>query len=172
MAEAPDEVAPVTNEVPDRPRPGRRSVLLWVACAAVAVALDGVVGGLVAVVVAAVLLAGLPPRSLGGLGVVALAAVPFAVILQGVPTTQTVSPGFVSATMWPHHLAFAGVVWAGAGAVLDLWPHLASLRESAAAADPVAAREPVASWPVPLRVAVVVGVAIAAAVASVAVMGA
>ncbi len=124
------------SEVSDAPEtelgralPSARSLGAWLVLLGVAVALDGLVGGLVAVVVGAVLLARLPARILGALGSVALLAVPITVVIQGVPTPAEVSPAFVTRSLVPHHLTFAGLVWAGAWAVLDLLPHLVSSPE-------------------------------------------
>jgi hypothetical protein len=96
----------------------------WVLVAGVAVALDGLVGGLALVLVAAVLLADLPTRVLGALGVLCLALVPVAIIADGVPSAREISPAVVTRSLVPHHLAFAGVVLVGAFALIDLAPHL------------------------------------------------
>lgn len=113
-----------------------RSVGSWTVLLGAAVLLDGVVGGLVVVVVGAVALARLPWRILGGLGVVALVAVPLVVLGLGLPATDEVSPTFVSRSLAPHHLAFAGLVWVGAWAVLDLLPHIAAAAAAPHPDDP------------------------------------
>lgn len=117
---APDE-APVA---PVRPRPRARSIGIWLVLTGLAVALDGLVGGLTLVVVAAVLLAGLSIRVLGGLGVALLVLAPIAFLVEGVPTAADISPAVVTRSLLPHHLTFAGLVLVGAFAVLDLAPHL------------------------------------------------
>lgn len=161
--------APSAPSAPARRRPEGRGPLPWAAIGAWLVfagactALDGLVGLGVAVVVAAVLLAGLPRRILGALGCGALALVPVVVLARGLPDRDEVSPFFVAGSLWPHHLAFAGVVWAGCWAVLDL-------RERLAAAPP----EPVAPAPgrppLPVAVAIVVLVALVAGGATIAVL--
>jgi hypothetical protein len=90
----------------------------------VAVALDGIVGGLTLVVVAAILLAGLPTRVIGALGVLCLALVPVAIIIDGIPSDREISPALITRSLLPHHLAFAGVVLVRAFALIDLAPHL------------------------------------------------
>ena len=123
--------APSTNptadldEVPVGPtRPSLRAVGAWLLLIGVAAALDGLVGGLTVVVVAAVLLAGLPTRLLGLLGVLCLAGAPIAVMVRGVPTSEEISPAFVVRSLLPHHLTFAGLVLVCAFALIDLAPHL------------------------------------------------
>jgi len=109
----------------DGPSPKRWcAVVCWLALLVGAIALDGWVGGVVAVVVAVVLAARLSPRVLGALGVVAIFGSLVAVLVDGVPSPSEVSPAFVSRSLLPHHLMFAGLVWVGAWAVLDLVPHL------------------------------------------------
>ncbi|MEZ5204674.1 MAG: hypothetical protein R2701_09930 [Acidimicrobiales bacterium] len=103
----------------ERAAPSLRAGGAWLVFAAVAVALDGAVGGAVAVAVAAILLAGLPRTVLGGAGVAALAAVPVAVLANGLPADDEVSPEFVVGSLWPHHLMFVGLVLVGTWAVLD-----------------------------------------------------
>lgn len=145
-----------------------RSVGSWTVLLGAAVLLDGVVGGLVVVVVGAVALARLPWRILGGLGVVALVAVPLVVLGLGLPATDEVSPTFVSRSLAPHHLAFAGLVWVGAWAVLDLLPHIAA---AAAAPHPDDPRPAPTSRRRRLAGAVLVAVvAVGAVAASVAVL--
>jgi hypothetical protein len=116
----------VATEVADgrRPRPSGWAIGAWVLLTGVAVALDGLVGGLTLVLVAAVLLAGLPVRLIGALGVLCLVLVPVAVIVDGIPSAQEVSPELITRSLLPHHLAFAGVVLVCAFAVIDLLPHL------------------------------------------------
>lgn len=101
---------------------GRRAGALgvWCVLTGLAVALDGVTGAVVGVLVAAVLLARLSPRLLGGLGVASLVGVPLEVMARGVPKPADVSPFFVAGSLWPHHLMFAGLALVGSGAVLDL----------------------------------------------------
>ncbi len=120
VASPPDdaEVAPV------RPRPSARAVGIWLVLTGLAVALDGLVGGLTLVIIAVVLLAGISIRVLGGLGVILLALAPIAFLVEGVPTADDISPAIVIRSLLPHHLTFAGLVLVGAFAVLDLAPHL------------------------------------------------
>ena len=106
------------------PRPSWRAVGGWILLVGVAVALDGLVGGLTLVVIAAVLLAGLAPRVIGALGVLLLVLAPIAVVVEGVPSASEISPAFVSRSLLPHHLTFAGLVLVSAFALLDLVPHL------------------------------------------------
>ena len=101
-----------------------RPVGAWVALFGLCVVLDGVVGAAVAVLVGALLLARVPVRWLGVAGVVALAIVPIVVPGGGLPGTGEVSPTFVSRTLVPHHLTFAGLVLASCWAVLELVPRL------------------------------------------------
>ena len=101
-----------------------RAVIAWLVLTGIAVALDGLVGGLALVVVAAVVLAGLSPKVLGALGTVLLVLVPVAIFIRGVPTAAEVSPAFVTRSLVPHHLTFAGLILVCAGALLDVWPHL------------------------------------------------
>lgn len=115
-----------------RALPAWRPLGAWVLLLAVTVALDGLVGGLAAVVVGAVLLARLPARIVGALGSVALLAVPIVVVILGIPTAEEVSPAFVTRSLVPHHLTFVGLVWAGSWAVLDLLPHLVATPEPVA----------------------------------------
>ncbi|WP_421121053.1 hypothetical protein ACE2AJ_07205 [Aquihabitans daechungensis] len=125
---------PVPGEGVTRPpRPSLWAVGGWLLLVGLAVALDGPVGGFTMVAIAAVLLAGLPTRLIGGLGVLLLALTPVAIILEGIPTDREISPEFVTRSLLPHHLAFAGLVLVGAFALIDLAPHL---RDWAAAERP------------------------------------
>jgi hypothetical protein len=160
-ADGPDVAAPAQGDAAEAPRPARlparpswRSVGGWLVLVGAAVALDGPVGGLALVFVAAVLLAGLSPRIVGGVGVALLVLAPLAVILEGLPSESQVSPAFVSRSLLPHHLTFAGLVLVSAYALIDLIPHL---RAWAAGAHPAPAEGP------PLGTAL--GVAITALVA-------
>ena len=121
---APPDSAAVPDAAPRPPRPRLRAVGGWLLLVGIAVALDGVVGGLALVFVAAVLLAGLPPRLIGGLGVALLVAAPIAIIIEGIPTTSEISPAFVTRSLIPHHLTFAGLILVCAFALIDLGPHL------------------------------------------------
>lgn len=130
----PTPVSPVSGDIGDpapgaapTPAPARASLRAagaWVLLVGVAVALDGMIGGLALVVVAAVLLAGLPTRLLGALGVGLLVLVPVAVVVDGIPTGGEISPAFVLRSLVPHHLTFAGLVLVCAYALIDLAPHL------------------------------------------------
>lgn len=143
---------------PERSRwRGALAVLGWLALIAIGVALDGLVGGLAMVAVAAVLLAKVSPRALGAAGVLALVAVPVALIIQGIPTAADVSPAIVSETLVPHHLMFVGLVLCSAGAVLEMRPHLAEWRASAVRSD--------ADLDGPPPLGVLVGVAVTSVVA-------
>lgn len=164
--EAADDAAVVELE-PRRALPSLWSLGAWLVLLGVTVALDGLVGGLVAVVVGAVLLARLSPRILGALGTLALLGVPVAVLVQGVPTPEEVSPLFVTRSLVPHHLTFAGLVWAGAWAVLDLLPHLVTAAETA---DPLDGAPPSAPVDRVLAAVVVLAVAIGAVLACAAVL--
>jgi hypothetical protein len=147
------------------------------ALAVVATALDGAPGALAAVIVAATVLAGVRPRSVGLVGLLALAATPVVVLLDGVPSRNEVSPAFVSRSMWPHHLTFVGFVLLGAAVVMELGPALrAHLHDDvvppgvpADAPDaPVAG--PLGRAPASLRVALVVVVALGALAACIGVL--
>lgn len=135
----------------------------WLLFAGACTALAGVAGLAAAVVVAAVLLARLPHRVLGALGVVALAAVPLVVVGRGLPSEAEVSPFFVSGSLWPHHLAFGGLVLVGAWAVLDVRRRLAG-----GTLDPVPAPPP--RPPLAIGVAIVALVALGAVAATLAVL--
>lgn len=121
VPEAPADGAP---ELPVRP--SLRVVGAWLLIVGVAVALDGLVGGLTVVAIAAVLLAGLPTRWIGGLGVLLLALAPVAFLVEGVPSASDVSPALVIRSLLPHHLTFAGLVLVSAYALIDVIPHLRS----------------------------------------------
>lgn len=144
----------------------RRGLGAWLLFAGACVALDGAVGGAVAVLVAAVVLAGLPRRLLAVAGLVALAAVPVAVVGRGLPTDDEVSPAFVVGSLVPHHLMFAGLVLVGTWAVLDL-AHRRRAGEPAVAVPPIPPRLPLG-----LGLAIVAIVAVGAIAASVAVLAA
>ena len=152
-----DPVAPVeveaseaagAEEALDGDLPARRSlpswpgVLAWTAFALTAVLLDGPYGGVVPVIVAAVLLARLPMRVIGGIGVVAIGLVPFSLLLQGVPRPDEISPRFVVDAMAAHHLAFGGLLLVGTWAVLDMWPAMRSTARGAREVPPPAVDEP------------------------------
>jgi hypothetical protein len=107
-----------------RPRLSRRGFVAWVLLTGIAVALDGPTGAAVGVLVLAVFLADAPRRVIGAAGVLALVAAPVAVLVRGVPTDEDVSPAFVTGSLWPHHLVFAGVALLATFVVLDLWDHL------------------------------------------------
>jgi hypothetical protein len=110
------------GRVPTRPSPW--AIGGWLLLVGLAVALDGPVGGFTMVAIAAVLLAGLPKRLIGGLGVVLLVLTPVAIILDGIPADDEISPEIVTRSLLPHHLAFAGLVLVSAFALIDLAPHL------------------------------------------------
>lgn len=105
-------------------RPSWRAVVGWLLLVGAAVALDGLVGGLALVFVAAVLLAGASTRIIGGVGVALLVAAPVAILIEGLPSESQVSPAFVTRSLLPHHLTFAGLVLVCAFALIDLIPHL------------------------------------------------
>lgn len=112
---APTDTEPSTSLRPLLPAAG-----LWLATAGILVALDGPVGAAVAVGIAAVVLAGLPRSVLALVGVVLLASVPIAVLVNGLPADDEVSPQFVVGSLWPHHLTLAGLVLLGSYVVLDV----------------------------------------------------
>jgi hypothetical protein len=162
--------------------PDRSSLVGWAALAVVATALDGAAGAVAAVLVAAALLAGARPRAIGIAGVLALVATPLLVVLDGVPSTAEVSPGFVSRSLWPHHLTFVGFVLIGASVVVELGPalraHLADA-PGAEGGDDHAPPAPDAPGSGPLgrtspavRIALVAATAAGALAACVAVLGA
>jgi hypothetical protein len=153
-------------------RPDAAAVGAWSGLLGVAVLLAGWVGVVGAVCVAAVVLAGLPRRVIGLVGLGSLACVPLFVLLAGLPARSEVSPAFVTDSLWPHRLAFVGLLLVSTWAVLDLGPHLqrggdevGSDRASDGSADP-----PV--LPPAVAVGVVAVVAVGAVVASLAVLGA
>lgn len=160
-----------------RPEPGRvasaRGVAAWLGFVAVLGALDGLPGTTAALVVGVIVLARLPRRWIGLVGVAALVAVPVVVLAGGVPTEAQVSPRFVTRSMWPHHLAFVGLALVCAAAVLELLPSLRSLRRAGVVhaddADLVH-RVPFASMPAWARRAVTAAVALGLLAASVAVL--
>lgn len=158
---------PVPDEVPPPPRAGAASWRLLVgggALCLVGLLLDGGPGLTVGIVVVAVILAGLPRALLGLLGVVALAGVPIAVLWRGLPSGDEISPAFVTGSLVPHHLTFAGLVLVGAWVVLDLAPSL-----KATDVVPVDPREdglvPLPRWSARARIALFAVVAVVSAVA-------
>ncbi len=150
-----------------------RGVAAWVGLVAVLGALDGLPGTAAALVVGVVVLARLPRRWIGRIGVAALVAVPVVVVAGGVPTEAQVSPAFVSRSLWPHHLAFVGLTLVCTAAVLELLPSLRSLRRAGVVhaddADP-GRRAPLASLPLVARGAAVALVAIGLLASCVAVL--
>lgn len=149
------------------PRPTLKAAGVWLVLTGLAVALDGIVGGLTMVVIAAVLLAGASIRLLGGLGVALLALAPIAFLVEGVPTASTISPVLVTRSLLPHHLTFSGLVLVSAFALLDLGPHLQAW---ASAERPVPDDGPPLGTA--LGIAVVAVVAVGALLACRAVLGA
>lgn len=118
---------------PPAPAPfklGWRSVLGWLLYAVFLGVLDGLPGTLAALVVGVVYLARFPKKAIGWLGVACLAAVPVVVVVQGIPTEASVSPKFVSRSLWPHHLTFIGLALVCTAAVIDLVPTLRALRKA------------------------------------------
>lgn len=105
-------------------RPSSSAVLVWIAFALTAGALDGYAGGAAAVLVAAVGLARLPAEWLGRVGVACLALAPVSVLVDGLPSDATVSPGFVTRSLTPHHLVFGGFSLLAAWIVIDVRRHL------------------------------------------------
>lgn len=162
----PDPTAPAAPT--PQPVLTRADLGALVGAAAAAGALDGLIGCISVVTIAVVLLARLPRRLIGLIGVASLAGVPVAVVVQGVPDDASVSPAFVSASMWPHHLAFIGMFLVGVGAVLDVAPQLRSRDGAGEPAGEV--RDPLESWPLLARVAVVVSVALCALAAAILVL--
>lgn len=130
------EVAEVAEQPADHVRaPAERAatargVAAWLALVVLLGALDGLPGTSAALVVGVVVLARLPRRWIGLVGVAALVAVPAVVVAGGVPTEAQVSPAFVTRSMWPHHLAFVGLALVCAAAVLELLPSLRNLRRA------------------------------------------
>ncbi|MFN8018207.1 MAG: hypothetical protein U0P45_08795 [Acidimicrobiales bacterium] len=136
-----------------------RAAAAWTAFALVAVALDGPVGGIVPVIVAAVLLARIQIRAIAALGVVALALAPITVLWGGLPAADEVSPRFVLDNMPAHHLTFAGLLLVGTWAVLDMWPAMHARAKGAQEVPPTPVDQP----PNP---PLVVGIVVVAAVAA------
>ncbi|MCB1038466.1 MAG: hypothetical protein KDA94_02865 [Acidimicrobiales bacterium] len=156
----------------ERAAPSLRAGGAWLVFAAVAVALDGAVGGAVAVAVAAILLAGLPRTVLGGAGVAALAAVPVAVLANGLPADDEVSPEFVVGSLWPHHLMFVGLVLVGTWAVLDTAARRHADREAGREPAVPDERSTPGQLPRPVAWAVLAMVVVGAVAASAAVLAA
>jgi hypothetical protein len=130
VSEPPVSDAPVSDPGVTGPaRVSWRAVAAWLVVAGAAIAIDGLVGGLAMVFVAAVLLAGISTRVIGAVGVALLAAAPVAILVEGVPSQSSVSPAFVSRSLVPHHLTFAGLILVGAFALIDLAPHLRAWAE-------------------------------------------
>jgi hypothetical protein len=153
------------------PRVGGLGAL--VAFTALALFLDGLAGASAGVIVAAVLLARLPLRTIGGIGVACLVAAPIVVAAQGVPTPADLTPAFVARSLWPHHLTFVGLALVGAWVVADVvgaaWRggDEAAVAAEATEEGPEPAVVGAALW---LRVGMVAVVALGAAAASVAVL--
>ena len=168
-ADAPPEppVDDAAMAAPPPPRPSLRAIGGWILLVGIAVALDGLVGGLTMVVIAAILLAGLPKRLIGGLGVALLILTPIAIVIEGVPNADEISPEIVTRSLLPHHLAFSGLVLVCAFALIDLAPHL---RGWAAAERPPQDDGP--PFGTAVGVALVAVVALGALVACRAVLGA
>lgn len=175
MSELIDAPAPPAEEVapPAERVVTLRGVAAWLALVVVLGALDGLPGTAAALVVGAVVLARLPRRWIGLVGLAALVAVPVVVVAGGVPTEAQVSPAFVTRSMWPHHLAFVGLALVCTTAVLELLPSLRGLRRAGVVhaddADPVH-RAPFAALPGWARYAAVATVAIGLLVSCVAVL--
>ena len=144
-----------------------RALAIWLVIVGIAVALDGLVGGLTMVAVAAVLLARLPVRLLGFAGVALLAAVPVAIFVRGVPSSDNVSPLFVYGSLVPHHLMFSGLLLVCSFAVIDLLPHMESWVANAPNADADLDKPPLGLI---AGIAVLVVVAVGAVLASLAVL--
>lgn len=159
---------------PDRPFDAR-SLGRWLLLLGTCVVLGGLPGAAVAVVVAAVRLARLPDRLLGALGVLALLIVPAVVVAGGLPGPSTVAPTFVSDSLVPHQLTFAGLALVSIWAIVDLAGHLRRERGSDLApdVDAVAAEGGARTGPLLgrwLGPALVVVIAVGALAASVAVV--
>ena len=107
-----------------------RSAFGWLLYAAFLGILDGLPGTLAALVVGVVYLGRFPKKAIGWLGVACLAAVPVVVVVQGIPNQASVSPKFVSRSLWPHHLTFIGLALVCTAAVIDLVPTLRALRKA------------------------------------------
>lgn len=173
---APVDVEPGGDAAETAPRPSvatRGGAAAWVGLLALTFVLDGLPGTTAALVVGVVVLARLPRRWIGRVGVAALVAVPAVVVAGGVPTEAQVSPAFVSRSMWPHHLAFVGLALVCTAAVLELLPSLRGLRRAGVVhaddTDP-AHRVPFARLPDAARLAVVAVVAVGLLVSCVAVL--
>jgi hypothetical protein len=142
----------------------------------VALFLDGLPGGAAGVVVGAVLLARLPMRVIGGIGVACLVAAPVAVAIDGVPRTSEIAPAIVGRSLWPHHLTFVGLALVAAWVVIDVVGLVGSAGSdrSAGAHHAVEAEdgpEPaLAAAPRLVRLAIVAVVSLGALAASVAVV--
>lgn len=168
------EVPPDEDAQPPAARvASARGVAAWLVLVAVLAALDGLPGTTAALVVGVVVLARLPRRWIGLIGVAALVAVPIVVVAGGVPTEAEVSPGFVTRSMWPHHLAFVGLALVCTAAVLELLPSLRGLRRAGVVhaddADP-GHRSPFAVLPGWTRHTIVATVAVGLVVACLAVL--
>jgi len=109
---------------------GWRSACGWLLYAGFLGLLDGLPGMVAALAVGVVYLAGFPRKVIGWLGVGCLAAVPLVIVIQGIPTQASVSPKFVSRSLWPHHLTFIGLALVCTAAVIDLVPTLRALRRA------------------------------------------
>jgi hypothetical protein len=167
------EVPPADDAPPAVRVATARGVAAWLVLVAVLGALDGLPGTVAALVVGVVVLARLPRRWIGLVGVAALVAVPVVVVAGGVPTEAQVSPAFVTRSMWPHHLAFVGLALVCTAAVLELLPSLRSLGRAGvvhAEDDDVVHRAPFASIPAWARYASVAVVALGLLVACVVVL--
>lgn len=162
---------PPEPDPPPRPRPlSWRGLLLVAALAAVGTVLDGPTGIVVGVIVVAVLLAGVTRRAIGAAGVLALVATPIAVVVNGIPAPDEVSPVFVVGSLWPHHLTFAGLSLVGTWVVLDVVDHLrAAPPVRPEAAETETARQPIERFGRTARFVAVTVVALAALVALIAV---
>ena len=165
-----DAIVPPPEPDP-RPRARQlswRGFLLVAALAAAGTVLDGPTGIVVGVIVVAVLFAGVTRRAIGAAGVLALVATPIAVIVNGVPAPDEVSPVFVVGSLWPHHLTFAGLSLVGTWVVLDVVDHLRAT-PPAPPTETETAREPIERLGRTARFVAVTVVALAALVALIAV---
>jgi hypothetical protein len=151
-------------------RPSLPSIALWLGLALVGFALDGPVGAAIGVGVVAVILARAPRRLIGGAGVLALALVPIVIFLRGVPSTADVSVVFVTGSLWPHHLTFAGLALVGTYVVMDLHDHLVATARGPAAAPESPSVEPLGRLGLVGRIALVMAVVVASAAALIAVL--
>jgi hypothetical protein len=135
--------------------------------------LDGLAGGVAGVVVGAVLLARLPTRVIGGIGVACLVAAPVAVAVDGVPSAAEIAPAIVGRSLWPHHLTFVGLALVAAWVAIDVVGPLRRQRESGPhrAVGAEEGPEPgLAAAPLGVRWVIVAVVALGALAASVAVV--